>query len=123
VNGEDVQLRILRFGDMIGVGRSLLLYGSREEIAGRLSKLRGENGVDATMNPEDQSRSKKIGSQDFDLNLDSESDLQATIYSLEPPELPMRLSPGQAAQLSEIMDYLHIRLRGLIASARVEAKL
>ena len=29
VNGEDVQLRILRFGDVIAVGRSVLLYGTQ----------------------------------------------------------------------------------------------
>ena len=34
VNGEDIQLRILRFGDMITLGRSVLLFGSRDEIAG-----------------------------------------------------------------------------------------
>ena len=42
VNGEDIQLRILRFGDIISVGRSVLLFGSREQIAGRLASLRGE---------------------------------------------------------------------------------
>src|SRR6185295_6514007 len=41
VNGEDVQLRILRYGDVIAVGKSNLLYGSREQIAARLAKLRG----------------------------------------------------------------------------------
>src|SRR5918994_6391496 len=40
VNGEDIQLRILRYGDMIAVGRSVLLFGSREEIADRMSRVR-----------------------------------------------------------------------------------
>src|SRR5918993_4799004 len=40
VNGEDVQLRILQFGDVIAVGRSVLLYGTREQIVGRLDELR-----------------------------------------------------------------------------------
>src|ERR1044072_3085587 len=40
VNGEDIQLRILRFGDMITIGRSVLLYGSRDQIASRLAELR-----------------------------------------------------------------------------------
>ena len=35
VNGEDAQLRILRYGDVISLGRSVLLYGTREQIAGR----------------------------------------------------------------------------------------
>ena len=40
VNGEDIQLRILRYGDLISVGRSVLLIGSREQIAKRLQDLR-----------------------------------------------------------------------------------
>jgi hypothetical protein len=33
--------------------------------------------------------------------------------------LPERLSPGQAAQLSELLEYLHIRIRGLLTSVKV----
>src|SRR5204862_3256255 len=51
VNNEDVQLRILRFGDMIQLGRSILLFGSREQIAQRLSRLREGEG-DAAADPE-----------------------------------------------------------------------
>ena len=39
VNGEDIQLRILRYGDIISMGRSVLLFGSREQIAERLAAL------------------------------------------------------------------------------------
>jgi len=41
VNGESVQLWILRPGDVISIGRSVLVFGSREEIARRLAGLRG----------------------------------------------------------------------------------
>src|SRR6187399_1399849 len=50
INGEDVQLRILRYGDMIQVGRSVLLFGSREQIAQRLARLRTED--DGTADPD-----------------------------------------------------------------------
>src|ERR1700741_3451150 len=39
VNGTTVQIRRLRIGDRIGVGRSLLLFGSNEEIAARMVSL------------------------------------------------------------------------------------
>src|SRR3974390_109899 len=39
VNGHIVQLRRLRFGDRITVGRSLLLFGSDEEIRARKAHL------------------------------------------------------------------------------------
>ena len=41
VNGTIVQIRRLRFGDRVGVGRSLLLFGSNEEIAARMASLAG----------------------------------------------------------------------------------
>src|SRR5437660_5944483 len=37
VNGSVVQIRRLKPGDRVGVGRSLLLFGTDEEIAARLA--------------------------------------------------------------------------------------
>jgi pSer/pThr/pTyr-binding forkhead associated (FHA) protein len=121
VNNEDVQLRILRFGDMIQLGRSVLLFGSREQIAQRLSRLRSDDG-EATADPEQLDKASQISSLDFELNWSEEADLQATIHALEPPELPERLTPGQAAQLAELLEFLHLRLRNFIASARADNK-
>src|SRR5947209_17958078 len=39
VNGNIVQIRRLRVGDCICVGRSLLLFGSNEEIAARMATM------------------------------------------------------------------------------------
>lgn len=121
VNGEDVQLRILRYGDIISVGRSVILFGSRDQIAERLARLRGDDSdsVAATMEPEQLERAASASSLDFELNWSEDGDLQATLHALEPPEIPERMSPGQAAQLAELLDFLHIRLRNLIASVEV----
>lgn len=118
VNGEDVQLRILRFGDTIAVGRSVLLFGSREQIASRLSNLRGGEDAGVTADP----ASFQAQSLDFEVNWTDDENLQATLHTLEPPELPERLSPGQAAQLAELLEYLHIKLRTLIAGVQMDKK-
>jgi pSer/pThr/pTyr-binding forkhead associated (FHA) protein len=122
VNGEDVQLRILRFGDLITVGRSVLLFGSRDEIAERLMRLR-EQEVDAgvTMDPASAANLQKVSSLDFEIHSGDDAELQVTLQALEPPDMPERLSPGQAAQLAELLDYLHIRIRNLLASVKIEA--
>jgi pSer/pThr/pTyr-binding forkhead associated (FHA) protein len=117
VNGEDIQLRILRFGDTIQVGRSVILFGSREQIASRLAKLR-EQDAGGTKPPESFERLAKGNELDFELQWADDDDLQATLHALEPPELPERLSPGQRAQLAELLEYLHIRLRNLLASGQ-----
>lgn len=123
VNGEDVQLRILRFGDMINVGRSVLLIGSREQIALRLARLRSDEGeASATADPEQLNKAASISSLDFELNWSDDCDLQATIHALEPPELPERMTPGQAAQLAELLEFLHLRLRNLLSSVEVDSK-
>src|SRR6516165_6745234 len=41
VNGEAVHLSIVRPGDLVALGRTVIVVGSREEIAGRLAELRG----------------------------------------------------------------------------------
>src|SRR5262245_60146729 len=42
VNGTVVQIRRLRHGDRVSIGRSLLLFGSNEEIAARVATLEGQ---------------------------------------------------------------------------------
>ncbi len=119
VNGEDIQLRILRFGDMITVGRSVILYGSRDQIANRLARLRGDEG-DSGANG--GSKPDQAAPFDFGLNWKDDSDFQATLHTLEPPDLPERLTPGQAAQLAELLEYLHIRIRHLLTSVDTDRK-
>ncbi len=119
VNGDEIRLRILRYGDLIHVGRTLLLFGSEEQIAQRLSELRSSDmHSDVTLAPDDLSGSQPIPSLDFELNWASDPSYQATLHTLQTPELPEGLSPGQAAQLSEIIEYLHLRIRDLIMSVK-----
>lgn len=111
VNGEEIQLRILRFGDLLSIGRSVLLFGSREQINDRLATLRENQKDDAT-----GSSIPGSGGSSFDMVM-SDAELQAAMFDLQPPSIPERLTPGQAAQLSELMEFLHIRMRSLVLGA------
>jgi hypothetical protein len=115
VNGEDVQLRVLRYGDVIYVGRSQLLYGTNEQIAGRLNELR-ENGLPMTgeYDPGGSSQQLDPKASDFELRWAAAEGLHSTLHIPTAPELPAGLSPGQAAQLSEIFEYLHLKSRTLV---------
>lgn len=130
VNGEDIHLRILRPGDMIHLGRSVLIYGSESEIAERLALLRKQQQAERKLRDPSSDEDPTCGpkemvpdtpsSLEFELNWnEQQDDLQATIYSLQPPDLPERLSPAQAAQLSEMLDYIHIRIRHLLLSVEI----
>jgi pSer/pThr/pTyr-binding forkhead associated (FHA) protein len=123
VNGESVQLWTLRPGDVVAVGRTLLLFGTHEEIARRLAALRGaELGEGVPLEADELDRDSSAALLDFELNFADEPDARAVLHTLVPPELPAPLSPGQAAQLSELLMYLHLRLRGLIQSVKGKQK-
>ena len=124
VNGEDVQLWILRPGDVITIGRTVMVFGSREEIARRLAILRGEDlaeGITMDAEAEEDEEPNSV-SLDFELNFSDDPDAQMLLHTLLPPELPDSLSPGQLAQLSELLQFIHMRLRGLIDSVRSKGK-
>jgi len=119
VNGAECQLKILRHGDLIAVGRSLMLVGTDEQIAARIAAIEGDDSSGQTL-----AQDSSGGSSDFLLDLDVSTRGVRPIYSAltqqELPTLPDRLSPGQAAQLCEILEYIQVRLHRLIESAQVD---
>jgi hypothetical protein len=126
VNNNVVQIRRLRHGDRVCVGRSLLLFGSNEEIAARMATmgmnakppmggtLGGSLGVQGPATIQAQSFASQLENDlDFDLNI--KDDVTVTedalfIGTKALPPLPLKLSPSQAARFAEIIDFLH---RGL----------
>ena len=117
VNGEDIQLRILRHGDMISLGRSVLWFGSKRDIADHLGSevtyADAEPSVEGTID-DDVEKTGIDRSLEFDLEWGGDDDLGATLHAVQPPDLPSRMSPAQAAQLSEVFEYFHIRIRHLL---------
>ena len=120
VNGSPVQIRRLRPGDQVSVGRSMLLFGTLEEIAARRTAERPasksavvpEGGTIPGSGPGDD-----LG---FDINTISPThahDRTAFEWArteTDMPPLPQKLSGAQSARLAEIFDFLH---RGLAVAA------
>ena len=109
VNGTGVQIRRLRPGDQVGVGRSTLLYGTLEQIANR------KNQKDSLEIPEGKTYAGAMSKNDmdFDLNLRATSpggEIEGFAWASteeEMPPLPQKLSASQAARLAEIFDFMH----------------
>jgi len=120
VNGEDIQLRILRFGDMVTIGRSVLLFGSRDQIAADLERSK-RSKTGRTVEPTSGS-SHHPGSGDYDAKWGENGAAASDPHAIDPPELPDRLSPGQAAQLAEVIEFVHLHLRMLITSVASDGK-
>ena len=115
VNGVECQLKILRHGDLIAVGRSLMLVGSESQIAARLAAMGSDN---PTLSREMSSSESSIA---VEFNQEPKSPFPAEVIQIqEVPSIPDDLSPGQKAQLCEILDYVQSRLHRLIDSARTD---
>ncbi|MCP4097332.1 MAG: FHA domain-containing protein [Planctomycetaceae bacterium] len=118
VNNEEVQLRILRHGDLITLGRSTLIFGSRVEINDRLDRGDADRKVD----------SNEAGSRPSGENVAVKSDRQEdpscrkALLAHTPPKLPDRLSPGQAAQLSEVVEFLHMHVRRVVSDVELDKR-
>src|SRR5205823_785713 len=113
VNGTAIQIRRLRPGDQVSIGRIMLLFGTMEEIAERRKAVVPASNVGGQVQTvradELQARSGSV----------SVTDSQRTVAPAPPPAtgwtafdddvppLPQKLSPAQAARLAEILDYLH----------------
>jgi pSer/pThr/pTyr-binding forkhead associated (FHA) protein len=117
VNGEAIQLRILRFGDMISIGRSVLLFGSREEIASRLSRLKGEpSSIHASASASHSGSQAEISDEWLSPGWAEK------LRNSDLPAIPEHLSPGQNAQLSELLEFINSRIQGLTSKVELDRK-
>jgi pSer/pThr/pTyr-binding forkhead associated (FHA) protein len=120
VNNEEVYLRILRHGDLITIGRSTLIFGNRLQINQRLERLKpGKADGKADSEAGSQPSAEQVAIKE---NWQEDQNYQLALLDLEPPKLPERLSPGQAAQLSEMIEYLHMQVRRVVSDVDIDAR-
>ena len=116
VNGEEIQVRIVRDGDMISLGRSLLLVGSHEDIDRRIAEVAAKHPALADGRARRmRERLERIAAQSSDI-VEDVSDVRSPLLPSGPPPLPGRLSPAQSAELSELLDYVAGVLHGAAES-------
>jgi len=129
VNGNTIQIRRLRAGDRIGVGRSILLFGSNEEIAARMAQFSATGSPAGSSVLAGGSSSKTLAvDMDQDLNLELDPKGELTIrddgnlfLGVQPlPPLPQKLTPAQVARLAEIFDFLHHGLTAATESMQAD---
>lgn len=118
VNGTIVTIRRLKIGDQIGVGRSVLLFGSEEQIRTRVAAL---NTITPTPNEKELPPTVHVGQsipefdQDLHFDLNDLTQLKFSNGNLYVgnrmlPQLPARMTPSQTARLSELLEFLHSHL-------------
>ncbi len=107
VNGEEATIKVLRYGDMIRVGRTTLLFGTRDQIQRRL-KTAKFNDV------EKQLAASSVSDSSVSQPWLNDPNYQFKLMEGNPPGIPSRLSPSQMAQFVEVIEYLHLGFRRLI---------
>jgi predicted component of type VI protein secretion system len=133
VNGQLVHVHRLRHGDCVHVGRSVLLFGSLDDIAARETQLaqmagqRSVHGVPAVAEPQDiatvvnKYRDDDSVVPDFTINEEAPAAQSAEALSIGKfkfPPLPQKLSPSQAARLSEMLSFLHRSLASVLPAVQ-----
>lgn len=127
VNGSVVQIRRLKPGDRIHVGRSILLFGSEQEIQARAGALGGTPAASPGSNT--CVNRATVPQQTLAASLEGELDINIThqitsqgadlyIGNKQLPPLPQKMSPSQAARLSELFDFLHRHLTNATENIR-----
>lgn len=108
VNGLPIQMRVLQFGDQIQLGKSLLVYGSPEQLDAQAASRTGDS-------LERPTRRYQPGDSDLD-----PGDFQAadSYFPHGPPPPPQGLRPLQVAQLSDLLTYVHGQLLQTFEQAR-----
>jgi len=132
VNGEAVHVWRLHPGDLITVGRSLMLFGSTTDIAQRLATLKktdfsaavhmGTGGeewdfLNRMLNHKESEQTQSSQAWAREIFDDISGEL-LPLQMLSLPTLPKDLPPQQAAQIEAFLQYLHLRLRHLIETVR-----
>jgi Inner membrane component of T3SS, cytoplasmic domain len=116
INGHTVQIRRILPGDRVGIGRSIMLFGSNDEIAARVAAEKALHGSGNGPQPfiSRPSEATQAGDAAFEQELEDVGDPFWAASDRNLPELPNKLTPSQAARLSEILDFLH---RGLSSAS------
>jgi len=108
-----VQIRIVRDGDMIALGRSLLLVGSQADIERRIAEIAARLPAAEEARARDLARRlREIASGD-DRGPVAPPEL-AEMRVLLPgplPAPPARMTPAQAAEFAELVDHVQAVLR------------
>jgi predicted component of type VI protein secretion system len=113
VNGTAIQIRRLRPGDQVSIGRSMLLFGTMEEIAARKATVvpaSSAGGQVQTIRADElQAASGRVSVADSQRTVAPSTPPANgwTAFDDDVPPLPQKLTASQSARLAEILDYLH----------------
>lgn len=116
VNGHPIQMRVLQTGDVLAIGRCLLMIGILRPDGG--SDLRLSSQLESSTAQVDPS-SEHLESEELEF-ISPPTSLHPDDGELFPggaPEAPADLRPLQRAQLSDLLSYVHEQIGDVIKNS------
>jgi hypothetical protein len=122
VNGHPVQMRVLQDGDLLAIGRCLLLFG-QPAAPSQAAAVEGDSlasGKTAFL----AGRSVAAGDEDDDFASfpPGTHDDVGDLFPKGAPDVPEGLRPLQRAQISDLLAYLHEQLGSVLQAAAEEER-
>jgi len=125
VNGHPVQMRVLQVGDQVAIGRCLLIFGSREQIADRFGT---DFGIPHDSNLSDPAGQTIAASSDVLMDpliaaslpggVLAGDDSQPALFPGGPPIPPQELRPVHRAQVSDFISYVHEQISRVLQAGK-----
>ncbi len=115
VNGLPVQMTVLHPGDLISLGRCVLLYGSQTEIREHCHELH-RRALEVQCQADSRTEQNESSPQQY-WELFDEHGQPTLAFPGGRPRLPSRLSLSARSELADLLAYFHSRLL-LILEAR-----
>ncbi|MDO4570554.1 MAG: FHA domain-containing protein [Planctomycetia bacterium] len=123
LNGEDIRTVLLKIGDVISVGKTLIIVGTREEICDRLESEEALDFSNAAM------RFLSVGNsietlpegliREISAQQGNPEDILHRLHALRQPALPEGLTMMQKTALTEIFMYFRLRMRLLVQAMKI----
>ncbi|HWL07102.1 MAG TPA: FHA domain-containing protein [Planctomicrobium sp.] len=111
VNGHPVRLRILQPGDLIMLGRSVLLFGGPDELKQLSQRLQ-----DASQTQSDRDRREQEPGAGSDADRPIDASELSEAFPNGPPPLPAQLMPLQTAELVDLLEYLRTEVLSVLGT-------
>lgn len=113
VNGHPVQVKVLQTGDLLMIGRCVLLFGDHPNWSAEGAQNEANAGHQTAMLDESQNEG---GNQDVEF-LSPQFHDDDPLFPQGAPALPTELRPLHRAQLSDMLAYFHEQIGTVLANA------